>query len=128
MGVERFAKRIAEQPRKANKPVMPSPCGTSWDRAILTGSFDQQKFHKAIYRHLYHDIGILHGKCALEQLTGIKALDPPIFLGILIASRESPAIPLLPAYLRSFAGVSYRRYLCPTRIRPLQDSSLALPI
>jgi hypothetical protein len=53
MGVERFAKRIAGQPRKANKPVMPSPCGDSWDRAILTGSIDQQKFHKAIYRRLY---------------------------------------------------------------------------
>jgi hypothetical protein len=75
MGVERFAKRIAEQPRKANKPVMPSPCGTSWDRAILTGSIDQQKFHKAIDRHLYCDIGALHGQCAAEQCTGIKALE-----------------------------------------------------
>jgi len=52
MGVERFAKGIAGQPRKANKPVMPSPCGTSRDCANLTGSIDQQKFHKAIYRHL----------------------------------------------------------------------------
>jgi hypothetical protein len=58
MSVERFAKGVAGQqgvagqPRKANKPVMPSPCGASWDRAILTGSIDQQKFHKAIYRHL----------------------------------------------------------------------------
>jgi hypothetical protein len=75
MGVERFAKGIAEQPRKANKPAMPSPCGIDWDCAILTGWIDQQKFHKAIYRHLYHDIGILHGKWALEQLTGIKALE-----------------------------------------------------
>jgi hypothetical protein len=75
MGVERFAKRIAEQPRKANKPVMPSPCGASWDCAILTGSIDQQKFHKAIYRHLYHGIGTLDGKCLAGQLTGIKALE-----------------------------------------------------
>jgi len=63
MGVERFANGIAGQPRKANKPVMPSPCGASRDRAILTGSIDQQKFHKAIYRHLYCDIGTEHGQC-----------------------------------------------------------------
>ena len=121
---------------------MPSPCGASGDPANLIGSIDQEKFDKAIYRHLYlpkkrtdgvpttaqHDIGTERGKCVAEQSTGIKALDPPIFPGILIASRESPAIPLLRAYLRSFAGVSYRRYLCPTRIRPPQDSSLALPI
>jgi hypothetical protein len=73
MGVERFAKGIAGQPRKANKPVMPSPCGASWDRAILTGSIDQQKFHKAIDRHLYHDIGTEHGQCVVQQL--IRARD-----------------------------------------------------
>jgi len=78
MGVERFAKGIAGQPRKANKPVMPSPCGTSRDCANLTGSIDQQKFHKAIY--LYHDIGTLHGQCVAEQLIGIKALRPADFL------------------------------------------------
>jgi hypothetical protein len=104
---------------------MPSPCGASRDCAILTGSIDQQKFHKATDRHLYHDIGILHGKvgtgfpkrsCSNKKIEwdddskkSHPDLDPPIFLGILIASRESPAIPLLPAYLRSFAGVSYRR-------------------
>jgi hypothetical protein len=61
MGVERFAKGIAGQPRKANKPVTPSPCGTSRDCANLTGSIDQQKFHKAIDRSLYHDLGTEHG-------------------------------------------------------------------
>jgi hypothetical protein len=85
MGVERFAKGIAGQLRKANKPVMPSPCGTSWERAILTGPFDQQKFHKAIDRPLYcqkwsprraigstpHDVGTEHGQCVVQQLTGI---------------------------------------------------------
>jgi hypothetical protein len=53
MGVERFAKRIAEQPRKANKPGMPSPCGASGDPANLIGSIDQEKFDKTIYRDLY---------------------------------------------------------------------------
>ena len=32
---------------------------------------------------------------------------------------------LVPAYLRSFAGVSHRRVLCPTRARPRPDSSIA---
>ena len=35
------------------------------------------------------------------------------------------AIPLLPAYLRSFAGVSIRRRQCLTAIRPHPDSNLA---
>jgi hypothetical protein len=40
-----------------------------------------------------------------------------------------PAIPLLPAYLRSFAGVSIRRLPCPTtRTSPPRDSSSASPI
>src|ERR1700730_7046929 len=45
-----------------------------------------------------------------------------------VATPESPAIPLAPAYLRSFAGVSHRRQPCRTRTRPLQDSSTASPI
>jgi hypothetical protein len=75
MGVERFAKRIAEQPRKANKPVMPSPCGASWDCAILTGSIDQQKFHKAIYRFCTMASARWTASAWPGQLTGIKALE-----------------------------------------------------
>src|SRR5947208_2944764 len=47
--------------------------------------------------------------------------------GTPIAPPESPAIPLFPAYLRSFAGVSHRRDLCPTSTNPRLDSSTASP-
>src|SRR5260370_5955877 len=52
---------------------------------------------------------------------------PLIFLRVPIAPPESPAIPLFPAYLRSFAGVSHRRDLCPTSTNPPLDSCTASP-
>jgi hypothetical protein len=45
-----------------------------------------------------------------------------------IAQAESPAISLVPAYLRSFAGVSFRRKLCPTNTSPNPASSTASAI
>src|SRR6185437_6741735 len=36
-----------------------------------------------------------------------------------VAALKSPAIPLAPAYLRSFAGVSFRRTACPTFRNPI---------
>src|SRR5258706_5221601 len=52
---------------------------------------------------------------------------PLMFLRVPSAPPESPAIPLCPAYLRSFAGVSHRRDLCPTSTNPPLDSSTASP-
>src|SRR4030088_2637838 len=43
-----------------------------------------------------------------------------------IATRESPAIPLLPAYLRSFAGVSHRRQTMPDKNAPASGFQYSL--
>src|SRR3977135_125059 len=49
-----------------------------------------------------------------------------------IARRESPAIPLVPAYLRSFAGVSTRRRVMTdfkyslTNLKPVESNKIAL--
>jgi hypothetical protein len=87
------------------------------DRANLIGSTDQEKFDKAIYRHLYlakkgtdgvpttaqHDIGTERGKCVAEQSAGIKALDSHIFPGDLDCVTRIPcytAASRLPALVR----------------------------
>src|SRR3981081_4572955 len=50
-----------------------------------------------------------------------------ISIGLLrIATPESPAIPLLPAYLRSFAGVSHRRQTMPDKNAPASGFQYSL--
>ena len=112
----------------AGDDIAEHQCGGS-EAASGAGTFGQV-FHAIAcrtHRHRNERAGatlIREARCVEKARRG--CLQRQFFSRCRIAPRESPAIPLLPAYLRSFAGVSHRRLPClTTRTSPRQDSSTA---